>query len=82
MGFSQEKATGFFWLVTYIYLYIQWNPSCEVTPFATEMWPFNKAGISSGVAINTLIFRFILSSGLSSGVGISSGWPPENGLHT
>ena len=25
---------------------IQWNPSCEATPFAPEMWPFKRGGLS------------------------------------
>ena len=27
---------------------IQWNPSCEATPFAPEKWPFKRGGLSSG----------------------------------
>ena len=26
---------------------IQWNPSCEATPFASEKWPFKRGGLSS-----------------------------------
>ena len=36
---------------------IQWNPSCEVTPFAPEKWPFKSSGLSSGVEINTFMFK-------------------------
>ena len=57
------------------YSYIQWNSSCEATPFASEKWPFKRGGLSSGVEINTFMFRFTLSSGLSRGGGLSSGWP-------
>ena len=58
---------------------IQWNPSCEATPFASEKWPFKRGGLSSGVEINTFMFRFTLSSGLSRGGGLSSGWPLKRG---
>ena len=54
---------------------VQWNPSCEATPFAQEKWPFKRGGLSSGVEINTSMFRFTLSNGLSRGVALSSGWP-------
>ena len=59
--------------------YIQWNPSCKATPFASEKWPFKRGGLSSGVKINTLMLTFALSSGLSRGGGLSSGWPPKRG---
>ena len=29
---------------------MQWNPSCEDTPFAPEMLPFKRDGLSSGVS--------------------------------
>ena len=58
---------------------IQWNPSCEATPFAPDKWPFKGGGLSSGVKINTFMFRFTLSSGLSRGGGLSSGWPLKRG---
>ena len=58
---------------------LEWNPSCEATPFAPEKWPFKRGGLSSGVEINTFMFRFILSNGLSRGVGLSSGWPLKRG---
>ena len=58
---------------------IQWNPSCEATPFAPEKWPFKRGGLLSGVEINTFMFRFTLSSGLSRGGGLSSGWPLKRG---
>ena len=45
---------------------VQWNPSCEATPFALEKLPFKRGGLSSGVEINTFVFRFTLSSRLSS----------------
>ena len=57
---------------------IQWNPSCEATPFAPEKWPFKRGGLS-GVEINTFMFRFTLSGGLSRGGGLSSGWPLKRG---
>ena len=44
-------------------LKIQWNPSCEATPFAPEKWPFKRGGLSSGVEINTFMFRLTVSSG-------------------
>ena len=58
---------------------IQWNPSCEATIFASEKWPFKRGGLSSRVEINTFMFRFTLSSGLSRGGGLSSGWPLKRG---
>ena len=60
---------------------VQWNPSCEPTPFASEKWPFNfkRGGLLSGVEINTFTLRFSLSSGLSRGSGLSSGWPLKRG---
>ena len=64
--------------IVHIYV-IQWNPSCEATPFASEKWPFKRGGLSSGVEINTFMFRFTLSSGLSRAVGLSSGWPLKRG---
>ena len=60
--------------------HIQWNPSCEDTPFAHEKWPFRRGGLSSEVKINTFMFRFILSSDLSRGGGLSSGWPLKRGF--
>ena len=59
--------------------YIQWNPSCEATPFASEKWPFKRGGLLSGVEINTIMFWFTLWSGLSRGGGLSSGWPLKRG---
>ena len=60
---------------------VQWNPSCEATPFASEKWPFKRGGLLSGVEINTFmfIFMFTLSSGLSREGGLSSGWPLKRG---
>ena len=46
-----------------MYIYTQWNPSCEATPFALEKWPFKRGGLSSGVEINTFMIRFKLSIG-------------------
>ena len=53
---------------------IQWNPSCEATPFESERCPFKRGGLSSGVEINTFMLRFTLSSGLSRGGGLLSGF--------
>ena len=39
---------------------IQWNPSCEATPFASEKWPFKRGDLSSGVKINTFMLRYTL----------------------
>ena len=58
---------------------IQWNPSCEATHFAPEKWSFKRGRLSSEIEINTFMFRFTLSSGLSRGVGLSSGWPLKRG---
>ena len=56
-------------------LFVQWNPICEVTPFASEKWSFKRGGSSSGVKINTFMSRFTLSRDLSRGGGLSSVWP-------
>ena len=61
------------------YLEVQWNPSCEATPVSSEKWPFKRGGLSSGLEINTFMLRFSLSSGLSRGAGLSSGWPLKRG---
>ena len=58
---------------------LQWNPSCEATLFAPEKWPFKRGGLSSGVEINAIMFRFTLSRGLSRGGDLSSGWPLKRG---
>ena len=58
---------------------LQWNPSCEATSFASEKWPCKRGGLSSGVKINTFMFRYTLSSGLSKGGGLLSGWPLKSG---
>ena len=58
---------------------LQWNPSCEATPFAPEKWPFKRGGLLSGVEIYIFMFRFTVSSGLSRGAGLSSGWPLKRG---
>ena len=57
------------------FLNIQWNPSCEATPFASEKWPFKRGGLSSEVEINSFMFRFTLSRL----TGLSSGWPLKRG---
>ena len=51
----------------------QWNPSCKATPFAAEMWHFKRGGLSSGVEINTFMFRFTVSSDLSKGLASQQG---------
>ena len=58
-----------------ILIQIQWNISCKATLFAPEMWPFKRVGLSSGIEISTFMFKFTLTSVLSRGVGLSSGWP-------
>ena len=58
---------------------VQWNPSCEATSFASEKWPFKRGGLLSGEKINTFMFRFTLSNGLSRGGGLSSGWTLKRG---
>ena len=42
------------------------------------MWPLKRGGLS-GIEFNTFMLRFPMSSGLSIGVGLSSGWPHERG---
>ena len=32
---------------------IQWNPSCEVTPFAQEKWPLKRGAPSEGHLLHT-----------------------------
>ena len=55
--------------------YYSGTPLVRSTPFAPEKWPFKRGGLLSGVEIYTFMFRFTVSSGLSRGVGLSSGWP-------
>ena len=62
-------------------LVVQWNPSCEATPFASEKWPFKRGGLSSGVKNNTLMFRFSLLSGLSRGSGLFVRVASQKGFH-
>ena len=54
---------------------IQCNPSWEANQFSSEMWPFKRGSFLSGVEINTFMFRFTLSSGLSRGVCLTLVWP-------
>ena len=57
---------------------IQWNPSCEATTFAPEMWPFKRVGLSSSVEINTFVFGFTEASPEGSALhqgGLSKGVP-------
>ena len=51
------------------------------TPFLRPslLWPFKRDDLSSGVDINTFMFGFTLSNGLSTSVGLSSGWPLKRG---
>ena len=56
----QKLPSYFIW-----FLCIQLNPCHEATHFASEKWPFKRGGLSSGVEINTFMFRFTFSSGLS-----------------
>ena len=39
---------------------IQWNPSCEATPFPSEKWPFKTGGLSSGVEIYIYVQIYII----------------------
>ena len=48
---------------------VQWNPSCEATPFSSEKWPVKRDGLLSRVEINTFMFRFTLQ------VAYPEGWP-------
>ena len=48
---------------------IQWNPSCEATPFAPEKWPLKRGGLLTGVEINTFMLRFTVKWPLK------RGWP-------
>ena len=49
------------------------------SPFSPEKWPFKRDGLSSEEEINTFLFRFTKSSGLSRGGGLSKGWPLKRG---
>ena len=51
------------------------TPLVRPSLFAPEKWHLKRGGLSSGVEINTFMLRFTLSSGLSRGGGLSSGWP-------
>ena len=48
-------------------------------PFCIRKVGFKWGGLSSGVEINTFMFRFTLSSGLSREGGLLSGWPLKRG---
>ena len=56
------------------------EPSCDATPFAAEIWPFKRGGLSTGVEINTFVFKFTLSCGLTRRVGILSWWHLQKGF--
>ena len=59
---------------------LQWNPSCEATPFVQEMWPLKGDGLTSGVVINTFMFRLtFLGRFFIEGFGLLSGWPLKRG---
>ena len=49
------------------------------TPLVPEKWPLKRGGLLSGVETNTIMYRFTLSSSLSRGGGLSSGWPLKRG---
>ena len=53
---------------------IQSNPSCEATPFAPEKWPFKRGGLSSGVEINTFMFRLHCQVAFPEGVASCQGF--------
>ena len=38
---------------------VQWNPSCEATSFAPEMWPFKRGGLSSGIKFNIFCLNLL-----------------------
>ena len=76
VGSNQRSSFGI-WLG--VWYHIQWNPSSEATPFASEKCLFKTGGPSSGVEISTFLFRFSSSSGLSRESGLSSGWPLKRG---
>ena len=61
-----------------INILVQWNPSCNATPFASEKWPFKRGGLLSGVEINTFMYIFTLPSGFSREGGLSKGVPLYN----
>ena len=46
-------------------------------PHFYQKWPFKRGGLSS--ESNTFMFRFTVSSSLSRGVGLKSGWPLKRG---
>ena len=54
---------------------VQWNPSCEATPFCTSKVAFKEEWPLVRVEIITFMFRFTLSSDNSRGAGLSSRWP-------
>ena len=76
---ARKSGQQLFMILAHLKYKLQWNPSCKATPFSPEMWLFKKGGLLSKEQINTFMFRFTLSSGLSRGVGLSSGWPLKRG---
>ena len=64
----------------YDYISIQWNPACETTPFASKECAFQEGWpLVRGRNQYIYMFRFTLSSCLSRGGGLSSGWPLKRG---
>ena len=72
LGVGVQKVFSLFWNK------IQWNPSCEATPFASEKWPFKGLPLVRG-RNQYFMFRFTLSSSVSRGAGLLSGWLLKRG---
>ena len=76
IGMSGSEM-GLSWLLSHtasfsqllLLLLLKPNPSCEATPFASEMWPFKRGGVSCWDGINTFMFLSIVSTGIFRRVG-------------
>ena len=57
----------------FLFMPLQCNPSFEVNPCFPETWPFKRDYLSSGIEINSFVFKETLSCVLSKGIGLSKG---------
>ena len=53
------------------------TPFCEATPFASEMWPFKRGGLSSEIEIKTFMFRFKNGSSCGRADSVLNGFTPH-----
>ena len=56
------------WIYMYFKILYSGTPLVRPPLLRQKLWPFKRGDLSSGVEINTFMFRFTLSSGLSRGM--------------